>query len=420
MITRLHGSPIPAPLTVPRAQAFLSSPTASAAIMPQPLAPVSPVPPPAAPSDSETLNSRVQKACAQLNAADFKALKNFINMQQLALDADAVSAVCDAFLRAARRCGATAIGALGLHGYIFAAPVARALGVPLIPIDKTLESPSGVNTVNYRTIYSSGTCCAPAELPSKARVFLIDDVLALGGSLSAASDLMHMAGAQVVGAGVVVEMDNALEHGGKTIFAEHAHVPVENILSLCGYDEQVRQRALPSYLETAKEFKFNAALFAEQPYVAREAISDLANPAHFDACVEQLVKEVRKQAPVDLIAGGESLGLNYASATAQQMHRGLAIVRCVGKIPGDVAEGVSHDGTEKRAASSAVTGKSVIYVEHTIANIATIEASIHALTAAGARVEAIVCQQLNALTSQPTSIAGVPLRVLQSERISHI
>ena len=66
------------------------------------------------------------------------------------------------------------------------------------------------------------------------RVLLIDDFLANGSALSALIDLVHQAGAQVVGAGIVIE--KAFQPGGALIRGKG--VRVESLARIESMDEE--------------------------------------------------------------------------------------------------------------------------------------------------------------------------------------
>jgi adenine phosphoribosyltransferase len=53
------------------------------------------------------------------------------------------------------------------------------------------------------------------------RVLLVDDVLATGGTLQAAADLVQGSGAELLGAGVVIEL---MALGGRSRWAERARL----------------------------------------------------------------------------------------------------------------------------------------------------------------------------------------------------
>ncbi len=93
------------------------------------------------------------------------------------------------------------------RGFIFAAALAQALGAGFVPVRKPGKLPARVIAHDYALEYGSDRLEMHADaLPAGARVVLIDDVLATGGTLRAALSLARRQGATVVGAGVLVEL----------------------------------------------------------------------------------------------------------------------------------------------------------------------------------------------------------------------
>ena len=94
------------------------------------------------------------------------------------------------------------------RGFILGAPLALHLGVGFVPVRKPGKLPGQVLREEYTLEYRSDCIEVHADaLPSGARVAIIDDVLATGGTLVAALSLVRRLGVEVVGAGVLVELD---------------------------------------------------------------------------------------------------------------------------------------------------------------------------------------------------------------------
>ena len=94
------------------------------------------------------------------------------------------------------------------RGFILGAAMALELGVGFVPVRKPGKLPGQVLREEYTLEYRSDCIEVHADaLPACARVAIIDDVLATGGTLVAALSLVHRLGVDVVGAGVLVELD---------------------------------------------------------------------------------------------------------------------------------------------------------------------------------------------------------------------
>lgn len=93
------------------------------------------------------------------------------------------------------------------RGFILGAAMAHALGVGFVPVRKPGKLPGNVLTLDYALEYGSDRLEMHADaLPPGARVLVVDDVLATGGTLRAALALARQQGANVIGASVLVEL----------------------------------------------------------------------------------------------------------------------------------------------------------------------------------------------------------------------
>ena len=94
------------------------------------------------------------------------------------------------------------------RGFILGAAMALELGVGFVPVRKPGKLPGQVLREEYTLEYRSDCIEVHADaLPAGARVALVDDVLATGGTLVAALSLVRRLGVEVAGAGVLVELD---------------------------------------------------------------------------------------------------------------------------------------------------------------------------------------------------------------------
>jgi len=93
------------------------------------------------------------------------------------------------------------------RGFIFGAAVARALGAGFIPVRKPGKLPRATLRQDYRLEYGSDA----VEMHSDAvqpgdRVLIVDDVLATGGTMAAACELVVRAGGELAGCAVLIEI----------------------------------------------------------------------------------------------------------------------------------------------------------------------------------------------------------------------
>jgi adenine phosphoribosyltransferase len=139
--------------------------------------------------------------------ADFpKPGVQFKDLTPLFADRNGLAAVTDALVDVAS--GADLVAGIDARGFLVAAAVACRLGTGVLAIRKGGKLPPPVSAERYDLEYGSATLEIPAdgiELRDR-RVVIIDDVLATGGTLAAAARLLGHAGANVTGAGVVVEL----------------------------------------------------------------------------------------------------------------------------------------------------------------------------------------------------------------------
>jgi adenine phosphoribosyltransferase len=93
------------------------------------------------------------------------------------------------------------------RGFIFGVLAAAQLGAGFMPLRKPGKLPGLVESVDYHLEY--GEACLQAQrnaLAPGSRVLIVDDVLATGGTLVAASELVTRLGVEVVGLAVIMEL----------------------------------------------------------------------------------------------------------------------------------------------------------------------------------------------------------------------
>ena len=94
--------------------------------------------------------------------------------------------------------GIEAVAAIEARGFLFAAPFAVRMGIPLLPIRKKGKLPGITLSKKYDLEYAQAEIEVHREdVPAGKRVLLIDDLIATGGTLNAARALLSAGGAHV-------------------------------------------------------------------------------------------------------------------------------------------------------------------------------------------------------------------------------
>ena len=100
------------------------------------------------------------------------------------------------------------IVAIESRGFIFGAPVAASLGVGFVPVRKPGKLPHRTRRRDYDLEYGTDALEMHADaVVQGARVVIVDDLLATGGTAAATIELVREIGGQVVGAAFVVELE---------------------------------------------------------------------------------------------------------------------------------------------------------------------------------------------------------------------
>lgn len=99
------------------------------------------------------------------------------------------------------------------RGFIFGAPVAYRKGAGFVPVRKPGKLPRDVYSESFALEYGTETLTVHQDaVRPGARVLVVDDVLATGGTIAATADLVRQLGAELVQVAVIMELT---ELGGK-------------------------------------------------------------------------------------------------------------------------------------------------------------------------------------------------------------
>jgi adenine phosphoribosyltransferase len=119
------------------------------------------------------------------------------------------------------------IVAIESRGFIFGAGVAAGLGVGFVPVRKPGKLPWRARRIEYALEYGTDALEMHEDAVAPgARVLVVDDVLATGGTASATARLAAAGGADVVGCLFVIELGFLGGRGKLAPLAVDALIPI--------------------------------------------------------------------------------------------------------------------------------------------------------------------------------------------------
>lgn len=93
------------------------------------------------------------------------------------------------------------------RGFIFGTPLAYRLNAGFIPVRKPGKLPSAVHSVEYALEYGSDRLEMHQDaVAPPARVLIVDDVIATGGTAAATAQLIAQTGCELLGFGFIIEL----------------------------------------------------------------------------------------------------------------------------------------------------------------------------------------------------------------------
>jgi adenine phosphoribosyltransferase len=169
---------------------------------------------PARPQASVTQSAAGQPAISELIASRLRDVPDFPqpgvlfkDIMPLLADAEAFGACIDEFAALPAAYEADLIAGVEARGFVVAAALARAVSAGVVPVRKAGKLPPPTVSASYQLEYGSAEIEVPTGVLEGRRVYVVDDVLATGGTLAAAVELLTRAGAQVTGIGVLIELE---------------------------------------------------------------------------------------------------------------------------------------------------------------------------------------------------------------------
>ncbi|MEM7652317.1 MAG: adenine phosphoribosyltransferase [Pseudomonadota bacterium] len=131
----------------------------------------------------------------------------FYDISTLLAHSDAWKETVDQLAEQIKPLNADVLVGIESRGFLTAAPLALALGVGFVMVRKAGKLPGETIAHSYDLEYGSDTIEIQSGVIEKgARVVVLDDLLATGGTMAAAVTLLRKIGAEVVGASCIIEL----------------------------------------------------------------------------------------------------------------------------------------------------------------------------------------------------------------------
>ncbi len=153
----------------------------------------------------------------------------FRDITPLLAEASLMNEVIEALVQAAPK-GITHVAAIEARGFLFAVAVAIKLGVPFVPIRKKGKLPFDTLKEEYDLEYGTDAIYMHKDAMKKgSNVYLIDDLIATGGTLAASITLVEKAQSTVSKIGCVIELADLK---GKDRFADVSFSALSTIIEI--------------------------------------------------------------------------------------------------------------------------------------------------------------------------------------------
>jgi adenine phosphoribosyltransferase len=138
----------------------------------------------------------------------------FRDITPLLADPEAFAAAVEALCAGFRYAGVQYVAAVEARGFIFGAAVAKDLGAGFVPIRKRGKLPFKTESISYDLEYGTDTLEVHSDAVREgAKVLMVDDLLATGGTMVAACKLIEKIGGEVAGIAFLVELSELAGRG---------------------------------------------------------------------------------------------------------------------------------------------------------------------------------------------------------------
>lgn len=133
----------------------------------------------------------------------------FRDITPLMANGEAFKSACDELTKFAQELKAEVIVGPESRGFIFGCPIASNLGIGFVPVRKPNKLPREIIEVSYELEYGKNTLCIHKDAITPGQnVLIIDDLLATGGTIKAAIQLVEQLGGIVKGVAFLIELSD--------------------------------------------------------------------------------------------------------------------------------------------------------------------------------------------------------------------
>lgn len=132
----------------------------------------------------------------------------FRDITPLLADGEAFKETINQIVKFAKDVNADVVCGPESRGFIFGCPVATEMNVGFVPIRKPNKLPREQVSVSYDLEYGSNVLCMHKDaIKPGQKVVIVDDLLATGGTMKAAIELIESLGGIVAGIAFVIELE---------------------------------------------------------------------------------------------------------------------------------------------------------------------------------------------------------------------
>jgi adenine phosphoribosyltransferase len=131
----------------------------------------------------------------------------FRDITPLLADAQALAFAIEALTEPFQGNGIDVVAAVEARGFIFGSAVAKELGAGFVPIRKKGKLPFQTHSVSYGLEYGKDVVEVHTDaVKPGTNVLMVDDLLATGGTMAAACELIESLGAKIAGLTFLIEL----------------------------------------------------------------------------------------------------------------------------------------------------------------------------------------------------------------------